>query len=153
MVFKRFEIYHLRLRFKEPFKASFALMEYKDTVFVKAFTSKNNLVGIGEAPALQFPFYDYEYTDCTIKVLERFLLPSLIGKNIDYVTDLEKELSFVKGHNIGKTAIEMAFWHITSQEKGEPMWKLWGGSKQRIAVAISLGFEKDLKILFKKIKK
>lgn len=153
MVFKKFEIYHLRLKFKQPFKSNFAVMKYKDTVFVKAYTSNNNLVGLGEAPALQFPFYDYEYTNCSIEVLKEFLLPALLKKTVNSVADLIEILSFVKGHHIAKNAVEMAFWHLTSQTQGKPMWELWGGDKKRVPVAISLGFEKDTKKLLKKVEK
>lgn len=150
MIFTKFTIYHLRLQFKEPFTTNFLKLKYKDTVFIKGETEKK-LIGYGEAPALQYPLYDYEYTGATIDTLKRFILPLLIGKKINTVADLDQVLEVVKGYKKAKTALEMAYWHIKSQQEKAPLWKLWGGSQKRVTVAISLGFEKDLIKLNEKI--
>ena len=41
--------------------------------------------------------------------------------------------------------IESAFWHLKSQQTGKPLRKLWGGTKTKIAAAISIGLGVDLK--------
>ena len=152
MIFEKFEIHHLKLRLKKPFETSFARFQNKDTVFVKAFT-KEGLVGLGESPALPFPFYSYECTDTTILILEKFILPQLIEKEINEIEELEKSYSHIKGHNMAKTGVEAAFWHLKSQEANKPLWQLWGGVRKEIEAGISLGLEKDVETLVTKVEK
>lgn len=152
MKFTKFEIYHLQLRLKKPFETSFARFQDKDTVFVKAYT-KDGLVGLGEAPALPFPFYNYECTDTVISMLSRFILPPLLNEEINSIDELEKSYSLVRGHNMAKTGIEAAFWHIKAQEEQKPLWQLWGGVRKEIEAGISLGVEQDVSGVLTKVEK
>ena len=152
MIFKKFEIHHLKLRLKKPFETSFARFQDKDTVFVKAFT-KEGLVGLGESPALPFPFYNEECTDTTLVILERFILPRFLNKKIDTIEELEQSYRHIIGHNMAKTGLEAAFWHLKSQEEQKPLWQLWGGVRKEIEAGISLGLEKNVQTLVEKVEK
>lgn len=152
MIFKKFEIHHLRPVLKKPFETSFGRFQEKDTVLVKAFTS-NGLIGIGESPALPFPYYSYECTDTVITVLTKFILPPLIGKEINTIDELEQSYGKIKGHYMAKTGLEAAFWHLKAQEKNKPLWQLWGGVRQEVEVGISIGLEETPDRVLAKVEK
>ena len=81
MIFTKFEILHLKPKLKKAFETSFGRFDHNETLLVKSFT-KEGLVGFGEAPAMQVPFYNYESSKIATLVLKEYILPQLLNKEI-----------------------------------------------------------------------
>ena len=152
MIFTKFEILHLKPKLKKDFETSFGRFDHNETLLVKSFT-KEGLVGFGEAPAMQVPFYNYESSKIATLVLKEYILPQLLNKEINSVDELIKTYSPIRGHNMAKTGIEAAFWHIKSQEENKPLWALWGGVRKEVEAGISLGLEKSVEEILIKVEK
>lgn len=60
--------------------------------------------------------------------LEDFLVPKIIGVELDNVAALMKGLAGVPENRLAKAMIDNAAWQIEAVRAGEPLWKLWGGS-------------------------
>jgi O-succinylbenzoate synthase len=136
----RVDLLHLRPRLRRPFETSFVRLEDKDTVLVRAFTD-DGLIGYGEAPAMPVPYYNDECTDTVLLMLERFILPSVLGVEIPSIEALQACYAPIKGHHMAKTGIEGAYWHLRAQRENKPLWELWGGVRDRIEAGISIGTE------------
>lgn len=114
---------------------------------------KNGTVGIGESANLALPIYEPEYNRGMITLLQIYLLPLVLNKEISSVEALEDLYGTIRGNNFAKAAVESAFWHIESQIQGKPLRELWGGTKTTIPVAISIGLGTTLKNSIEKVKR
>lgn len=146
----RVDLIHLRLRLKRPFEMSFARLLDKDTVLLRAYAD-TGLIGYGEAPALPVPYYNEECTDTVLLMLERFILPAVLGKELSSIGSLEACYAPIRGHHMARTGIEAAYWHLRSQEEGVPLWQLWGGVRPAIEVGISIGSEDAIRQTIAKV--
>ncbi|HZT96754.1 MAG TPA: o-succinylbenzoate synthase [Chloroflexota bacterium] len=144
------ELFRLRLTWKRPFETSYGTLTEKETIIVRA-RSADGLVGYGEAPALQIPYYLEEWTDSALLALERFIVPSILNQELGDAAALEACYRWVRGSCAAKAGIEAAFWDIRAQEEGIPLHKLWGGHRDRIEAGISLGAESELGRLIEKV--
>lgn len=146
----RADVLHLRLRLRRPFETSYSRIDEKDTVLVRVHAA-DGLVGYGEAPPFRFPDYTYECTDTVMLVLERFILPAVLDRELGSIEDLEVCYAPIRGHSMAKTAVEAAYWHIRAQEENRPLWQLWGGVRDRIEAGISIGAEADVDRTVRKV--
>jgi mannonate dehydratase len=107
--------------------------EVQRWVFLKVFTSEPGLYGIGSANDI------YE-TQAVIAVLEKHLIPWMIGKDPDRIEDLWTSANYrtylrygpVNNQVLG--ALDEALWDIKGKRAGMPVYDLLGG-KTRDAVA------------------
>lgn len=152
MEIKKGEIFKIKLPLIVPFRTGFGTLINREIVFVKLY-DKKGVIGIGESANLELPLYEPEFNDSMIALLKKYLIPLIMNKKIDSISDLEKLVSSIRGNNFAKTAIESAFWHIQSQLIGRPLRKLWGGARSKIPVAVSIGLGKNLNESIKKVKK
>ena len=149
MRFTRFEMRHIRLDLTRPFETSFGHFVDRHLVILKVFSD----IGVcySEAPSLHVPFYNYETTLTTLHVLSDFLIPALLNKNIDTIEELHKSMEFVRGHNIAKSGLDTAFYHLASANEGKTLASYLGGERKAVDVGISLGIEDNLDKLLEQI--
>lgn len=147
----RVDLLHLRPRLRRPFETSFVRLDDKDTVLVRAFTD-DGLIGYGEAPAMPVPYYNDECTDTVLLMLERYILPSVLGVELPSIEALQACYAPIKGHHMAKTGIEAAYWHLRAQQEARPLWELWGGVRDRIEAGISIGTEATAEQVVEKVR-
>lgn len=150
MNIKKAEIYKIRLPLKLPFTTGFGTLTDREIILVYLY-DKNGLMGIGESANLALPIYESEYNDSMIVLLKNHLIPSLVNKKIETIDDLQKIFQHIRGNNFAKTTIEAAFWHLKSQQTHKPLRTLWGGTKNKIPAAISIGLGKNVNETVSKI--
>jgi len=150
MKFHRFEIRHIRLELTRPFKTSFGQLTDRHLVIIKAFSD----IGIcySECPSFHVPFYTYETTQTTLHVLKDFIAPALLQKEISDIATLHKLMGFVRGHNMAKSGMDTAFYHIMSSHQGKTLTQYLGGTRKTVEVGISLGIEENIDQLLEQVK-
>ena len=72
-------------------------------------------------------------------IITDFLLPALLGKEIESVDTFTDCMSGVVGNHMAKSALELAFWDLVSQSSGKPVYRLLGGSRTEINAGVSVG--------------
>src|SRR3972149_7989368 len=144
MNIKRAEIYKVSLPLKEPFRVSFTSMDTRELVIIKLF-DKSGRIGFGETANFNYPFYAADFNDGTVHLLKEYILPKILNKNINTIEEVEDVYRTMAGNNFTKVTLEAAFWHLKSQETGKALKRFWGGVKEKIPVAISIGLGVDLK--------
>lgn len=147
------KIYLVNLPMKFTFTTGFGSISSRDAVIVK-LEADSGKVGYGEAAALSAPIYNAETSQTCIHVLRDFLLPRLIGREIE-IEEYVNEICFLRGNRLAKHGAECALWGIKSQEDKKPLSRLIGGIKNEIPVGESIGIQKSvpdtLKIIEKKL--
>jgi L-alanine-DL-glutamate epimerase-like enolase superfamily enzyme len=58
--------------------------------------------------------------------------PRVISQEIEDAADLSARLAAIRGHNMAKAGVDMAFWDLIAQREGKPLAKVLGGVRKRI---------------------
>lgn len=94
MKIKKVELTHARLPLNEPFEISSGIIFEKDCIIVKLFTDE--LVGIGESSPMPAPFYSSETIGTCIHILSDFIIPQLLGRNVDKIENADDIFSNIR---------------------------------------------------------
>lgn len=138
------------LQMKKPFRTSFTTVMKRPVVIVRVLTSDGRL-GYGEAAPLPDPNYTPETPEISFQVMERYLAPSVAGRTFESAEALTDAMAWVRGFPFAKAGIESAFWHVAAIGADMPLSRLFGGTNASVAAGASLGMEKDIGDLLRKV--
>lgn len=125
-----------------PFETSMDSTHLRRIILVEA--NVDGLTGWGECVAGESPFYSPEYADTAWPVLRDFLWPLVKGKAFHAASEIWDLLGHVRGHNMAKAALEAAVWDAEARQKGLPLSRLLGGTREEIACGVSVGIKDTL---------
>lgn len=134
-----------------PFETSMDRTDVRRIILVEA--DVDGVHGWGECVAGEAPFYSPETTDTAWQVTRDHLWPLLKDKNFASSSDVWDLLGQVRGHNMAKAAVESAIWDAEARQQEIPLWKLLGGTRQEIALGVSIGIKSSLDELTDAVKK
>ena len=149
MLIDRVEIYQTEIPLNQTFKTSFGGISVQCSVIVKIYAEGE--VGYGEACPFLMPIYSYECTSTMVPILKDFIIPSVLEKDLTSIDDYLERVSFIRGHNHAKAAFETALWDLQSRTQKTALWKLLGGTREKVAVGVSIGLQQTPAELCQKI--
>jgi o-succinylbenzoate synthase len=141
---------HLKMRMKSPFTTSFGTFQDKEFLLLEA-KDGNGLSGWGESVAFHSPWYNEETLKTNWHMLEDFIIPSLLNKEISNPNEVSEILSYIRKNNMAKSTIEGAVWDLYAKQKGITLAAAIGGKTSKIEVGISIGIQKTVDELLKLI--
>lgn len=127
----RLELFHVEAPLPAPFRPSW-IPDYPQTA--NSFTLLRVTDAAGRVGHAAGPAFAREREG-----LGDVLGPYLLGVEHDDLRTVHQratELSFLGWRNFW---IEAAWWDLVGQERGEPLWKLWGGPSGEVRVYASTG--------------
>jgi O-succinylbenzoate synthase len=135
------------------------LVHFFETSFGRTYSRRILLVtvhcdgvdGWGECVAGEDPFYSSEWIESAWPTLTKYLIPVLLGKQIESGPECPTLLKRVTGHRMAKAALENALWDAEAIQKQQPLWKLLGGTRSEIACGVSIGIQDSVEQLLGKI--
>ena len=107
--------------------------------------------GWGECVASEDPGYSYETTDTAWLALTRWLLPAVVGHEVDDARTVLDAVPWVRGHRMAKAAVEMAAWDLEAKRRGVSLATLLGGERTSVPVGVSIGIQKTDDALLAKV--
>jgi O-succinylbenzoate synthase len=143
------DLYHLRMTLRNPFETSFGRINTRDCIIVEVYSG--GITGYGECAADRDPGYSYETAGTAGLILRDFLIPAILNEDIRHPSDLERKLSFVRGHHMAKSGLEMALWDLLGKMEGNSLRSLLGGIHDRVNVGVSIGLQDSPKALVKTV--
>jgi o-succinylbenzoate synthase len=143
-------VYKLTMNMRHPFTTSFGTQQLREFAIVEV-KNEHGISGWGECVTTGEPLYIEEFTDASILMLEKFLIPIVLNNEIDHPDDLEKFFKPFKRNNLAKSSIEGAIWDLYAKENNLSLAQVLGGKKSSIEVGISLGIEKNINDLLRNI--
>lgn len=149
MFIKQIEMRELRMRLLHPFETSFGVTQERRIILVKV--SDGTHIGYGEVTAGEGPFYSHETSETAWHVLRDFIIPRAIGKEMGTAKDFEQFVSGVRGHSMAKAGLETGLWDLEAVMKRVPLWKLLGGTREKIDCGVSIGIQPSIEKLLEKI--
>ena len=141
MKINQVNLYQLRMPLKSAFETSFGRIHTRDCVLVEAFA--HGLVGYGECPADRDPGYSYETVGTAWHILQDFLVPAILDQEVMHVADLQKRMALVRGHQMAKAGLEMAFWDLSGKTQGISLKTMLGGVHSKVEVGVSVGLQES----------
>ncbi len=149
MKIERAELRQVELPLVFPFETSFGREETKTCLLVRLFA--DGLQGWGEVPAGTAPLYNEETVGTAWHVLEAFVLPLVLDREIAHPTDFPPRVRHLRRHHMAKAGVEAALWDLHCQRERVPLAAALGGTRNRIEVGVSLGIEPALDRLLSRI--
>jgi o-succinylbenzoate synthase len=138
-------LYNLSMPLLKPFETSFGRAYNRDCIVVEVLA--DGLAGWGECTADREPGYSYETTETVWHILKDFLAPALISSRIIEIDKYRSLSTAVRGHHLAKAGLEMALWDLRGKAEKQPLVRLLGGQKDRVAVGVSVGLQESPKSL------
>ncbi len=138
-------IYHVLMKLKEPFAASFGNIQDKHFLLVELI-DRDGVSGWGESVAFTAPWYNEETLETNHFVIEHFLLPELLHapEPIRHPDEVSARFRHIRRNNMAKAALEEAVWDIYARKTGQPLAHALGGRKNQIDVGVSIGIQKTV---------
>jgi O-succinylbenzoate synthase len=107
--------------------------------------------GWGESVAEGTPFYSYETVQTAWHILQDFLIPSILGKDISSIDEAIQLYNRVRGHMMAKAGLEAALWDVFAKAKNISLSKMLGGTRDKVDVGVSIGIQNFESELIKKV--
>jgi o-succinylbenzoate synthase len=146
---KQIEMRELRMRLLYPFETSFGSTQDRHVILVKVTDGIH--AGWGEVTAAEGPFYSYETWETAWHVLRDYVVSRVVGKELEDAGDFGSLVRGIRGHNMAKAGLETALWDLETRIKNLALWKMLGGTRDRIDCGVSLGIQPSIDKLLAKI--
>ena len=151
MKIERLELRLLKLPLVHFFETSFGRIDDKHFLLVRI--DGGGVAGYGECVAEQDPYYSAETNDTAWHIITGFIAPRLVGVELEHPRDVLPALGAIRGHNMAKAAVEMAAWDLFARQQDQPLWRVLGGTRDRIASGVSIGIQPSLDDLAAKVER
>ncbi len=149
MKIDKIELRHTKMELVSPFTTSMGTEYDEEHIMVKV--DAEGITGWGESVAEGTPFYSYETVPTAWHILQDFLIPSILGKDITSIDEAISLYSKVRGHMMAKAGLEAALWDVFAKAKNISLSKLLGGTKDKVDVGVSIGIQNSETELIKKV--
>ena len=135
----RLELRLIRLPLVAFFETSFERVY--DKTFILVRLEAGGVEGLGECVADAHPYYASETNTGAWHVIKEFLAPMILGRAFADPRHVFPALSRVRGHNMAKAAVEMAYWDLAARARGVPLSRMLGGVRDAIPSGVSIGIQ------------
>lgn len=132
-----------------PFETSFGRSVDRDCILVAI--QSEGVTGYGECVADRDPGYAYETSGTAWHILKDFIVPAILGQNINNPIEFKHRLEHIKGHPMAKAGVEMALWDLLGKREGKSLRELFGGQRTKVDVGVSVGLQASPNALVKTI--
>jgi o-succinylbenzoate synthase len=139
----------LRMRLRAPFETSFGITQDRRILLVEVIA--DGLSGWGEITTIESPSYNSETTDTAWHIVSDFIAPVVVGQDVLIAAEFSALINGIRGHHMARAGVENALWDIESQQKGLPLWRMLGGTREEIVCGVSLGIRETPQCLVKTV--
>lgn len=140
-------MYHITMPLAMPFETSFGRELDRECILVEV--SSHRLIGWGECVAAEAPFYSYETATTAWHVLSDYLIPAVLGKDLEEPGMIQEWMKHVRGHPMAKAALDQACWDLAAKRDGLSFAQKLAqpypqGSRDRVPVGVSIGIQESV---------
>lgn len=137
MLIDRIDLYHVAMPLLTPWRTAYGEDTVIESVLVKM--SGAGMSGWGEASPLAAPTYSPEWAAGVFQTMRTWLAPRLVGQDISSGEQLQQRLSLFKGNPFAKGGLDLAWWDLQARLRGEPLYRVLGGTRSTVAVGEDFG--------------
>ncbi len=152
MKIKLIELIEIKLPLVHFFETSFG-RTYERQIILTRVVDDEGAEGWGECTVGEGPFYNEEWTNGAWQMLKQWLVPMVLGKDVENASRVFGLMKHVRGNRMAKGAIEVACWDLEAKKLNVPLWRHLGGVRNEIACGVSIGIQDTPEDLMQKIQK
>lgn len=152
MKIKEIIIKHLKMELVTPFQTSF-MTEYDRDFLLLEVKDESGIIGYGESVAMKDPFYNEETYKTNWHMLEDYLIPLILNKDLSHPDQVSEIFKPIKRNNMAKSALEGAIWDIYAQKTNQSLAQAIGGRRDKIEVGVSIGIQPTTEDLIETVEK
>lgn len=146
---EQIELRTIQLPLRHHFETSFGRAYGRDTILVTVWA--DGVEGWGESPVEDGPWYCPETVETAWHVQRDFLIPALLGRQLETAEEAFGRMALVRGHQMAKTGLEEALWDVEARQKGVSVAELLGSTRRRIESGVSVGIQDTLEELLARV--
>lgn len=142
MKLERIDLYHISMPLVAPFGTSFGVQTERQCLILALHSE--GLTAWGECVATNDPGYSYETAVTAWHVLADFLIPAVLGRDVQQPGDVQQWMRGVRGHPLAKATLDQAAWDLIAQRDGVSLAQKLAepyeqGPRARVPVGVSVG--------------
>ena len=149
IVLESVQLREIHLPLVHYFETSFGRTDNRRIILVTVKTRDG--VGYGECTAGEQPDYSCETTDTAWHILADFIIPNLLGKELEDARAVAGALRAIRGNRMAKAALETAVWDLEARFLGIPLSRHLGGVRKEIPCGVSIGIQASIAALLEKV--
>lgn len=147
MKIERIDLYFINMPLVSPFGTSFGVQADRDALILAMHSE--GLTAWGECTATNDPGYSYETAVTAWHILEDFLIPNVLGKELENPEEIQQMMRSVRGHPLAKATLDQAAWDLIAQRDGVSLAQKLAepypdGAKERVKVGVSVGTQPSI---------
>jgi O-succinylbenzoate synthase len=146
---EKITLYHVRMQLQAPFATSFGSVDSRECILIELYAQ--GLSGWGECVADRDPGYAWETVGTAWHITPEFLIPEILGREIESPADFQTRVAHVRGHQMAKAGLEMALWDLQGQVQGMSLSQLLGGTRTKVDVGVSVGLQRTPEALVRTV--
>ncbi|MFV0337281.1 MAG: o-succinylbenzoate synthase [Chthoniobacterales bacterium] len=139
----------LRVPLKTPFESSLRRTTHRETTLVTV--GSGEAVGYAEDVAGFGPFYSEETPGSVKSMLEEYLIPMLLGREISHPNEVADIFAGIRRNTMAISSLECAVWDLWCRQKGISLSAALGGTRKEIAVGVSIGLEASIERILERV--
>jgi len=143
------EVRHVAMPLLHPWRTAYGEDEAIHSILVRL--SADGLESWGESCPLHAPTYSPESALSVYHTCREFLLPRVVGRELETAGELVECLAVFKGNQFAKAAVETAWWTLESRRRGLALWQVLGGSGARVRCGEDFGVQSSIDELLRLI--
>jgi O-succinylbenzoate synthase len=124
-----------------PFTTSFGTQLTRPCILIRLHAE--GVDGWGECVAGEGPWYSYETIGTAWHVLHDYILPLIVGQDLQDAADLWQRLGRIRGHRMAIAGVEQALWDLQARATGISLAQAIGADRSEIAVGVSIGIQRS----------
>lgn len=98
-----------------PFQISGGVSYSRKSLIIELWS--DGIVGYGESAPFEAPFYSSETISSAKAMLEEWIFPRVIGKEIQSIEDINRIINdSIRGNNFAKAGVETAYWDLVARK-------------------------------------
>lgn len=133
----RIELFHVAMPLIYPWRTAYGEDAAIHAVLCRM--SSGSLDGWGESSPLAAPCYSPEWGGGVFATARDWLAPAVLGKDISSGEQLQEHLSLYKGNTFAKATLDTAWWSLHCKERGVPLHKALGATREVVPVGADFG--------------
>jgi O-succinylbenzoate synthase len=147
MIIERVDLYHITQQLVTPFVTSFGRQEERQSLILAL--RSGDITGWGECVATNSPGYSYETVVTAWHILSDFLIPAVLGQDLQEPEELSGWMGSVRGHPLAKAALEAAAWDLTARRDGISFARKLAAPyehppRRKVEVGVSIGIQPSI---------
>jgi len=149
---KSVALHRVRVPFIEPFRISNGVVAEKDAILIE-LTTKEGIIGWGEASPMSGSFYSAATPDSSWTVLREQIAPALLSAGPVHPATFFEFLREQQADQFAKAGVEGAFWDAYANAQQRALYELFGIERRPVPSGVAIGIFETIDALIERVRR